>query len=86
MKATVVRYRGPDGACLHGVLFEGRTRLHLIASQPDVRIVSVDKREARFVTELAEPNLRRAVRDLAGAAKRCGITKSAKALLSRATA
>ena len=83
MKAYVARYRGADSACLHGVVFEGRTRLHLVTAQPDVRVVSIDRaREARFVSELERPNLRRALRDLAGAGRRCGITKGAKALLA----
>jgi hypothetical protein len=84
MKAFVARYRGADGACVHGIVFEGRTRLHLVTSQPDVRVVTIAESERRFVTELERPTLSKALRDLGGARKRNGISKGAKALLDRA--
>ena len=42
LNAYVGRLRMTD-ACINGIVFEGRTKLHVITSQPDVRIVSVDK-------------------------------------------
>lgn len=86
LRAYVGRLRTAEG-CLNGIVFEGRTQLHVVSSQPDVRITSVDKTtNGRFVTELQSPSLKRALRDLVGAGKRRGIAKGAKALLARVDA
>jgi hypothetical protein len=70
-----------DTGCINGLVFVGRKKIHIVAAHPDVRVVSIDKREERAVSELPAPSVKSAGRTLRGIARRQGVTRGAARLL-----
>lgn len=78
MAARVVRWRRDDGV-RHGLAGEpGRKYVPVVVVDYPVRLLKVPLYEQRYMTELDQPSVKKAVRDILKAGRRLGITEGAK--------